>query len=40
MVNPQTRAAIVPDSNFKAYIWTKAGTHRFNNAASGASRDT
>ena len=39
MVNPQTRAAIVPDSNFKAYIWTKAGTHRFNNAASGASRD-
>ena len=39
IVNPQTRAAITPDSNYKAYIWTKAGTHRFNNAASGTARD-
>ena len=39
VVNPQSRAAITPDSNYKAYIWAKAGTHRFNNAASGATRD-
>lgn len=39
IVDPQARSAIAPDATFKAYIWTKAGTHRFNNAASGASRD-
>jgi len=39
IVNPQTRLAITPDATYKAYIWTKAGTHRFNNAASGSSRD-
>ena len=39
VVDPQARSAITPDSNYKAYVWAKAGTHRFNNAASGASRD-
>jgi len=39
VINPQTRQIIAPDSDYKAYIWAKAGTHRFNNAASGATRD-
>lgn len=39
IINPQNRQIIGPDSNYKAYIWAKAGTHRFNNAASGAARD-
>ena len=40
IVDPQARTAITPDGEtFTAYIWAKAGTHRFNNAASGASRD-
>ena len=39
IVNPQTRSAITPDTSFKAYVWAKAGTHRFNNAASGTGRD-
>jgi hypothetical protein len=39
IMNPQTRQIIAPGTDYKAYIWAKAGTHRFNNAASGAARD-
>ena len=39
IINPQNRQTITPDTDYKAYIWTKAGTHRFNNADSGAARD-
>ena len=38
IVNPETRSVIAPDASFKAFIWTKAGTHRFNNTTT-SSRD-
>jgi hypothetical protein len=38
--NPNTRSAITPDESYRAYVWTKAGTHRYNNdSTSPATRD-
>ena len=39
IVDVANATALTPDATYKAYIWTKAGTHRFNNAASGSARD-
>jgi hypothetical protein len=39
VVDVANATALTPDATYKAYIWTKAGTHRFNNAASGSARD-
>jgi hypothetical protein len=39
VVNPASNSALAPDNTYKAYIWTKAGTHRHNNAAGAGSRD-
>jgi len=39
VTNPQNNRDVDVDNTFKAYIWTKAGTHRFNNDSSVTSRD-
>ena len=39
IVNPNTHAIVTPDNTYKAYIWTKASTHRHNNAAEEGPRD-
>ena len=39
VVNPNTRSAITPDDSYRAYVWTKAGTHRYNNDSSATTRD-
>ena len=39
IVDVDSGAALVPDNTFKAYVWTKAGTHRFNNDSANNNRD-
>ena len=31
IIDPVTGRIVTPDSNYKAYVWTKTGTHRHNN---------
>jgi len=39
ITDPENMRDVAVDNSFKAYVWTKAGTHRLNNDASVTARD-
>lgn len=39
IANPDNLQNLSPDTTFKAYVWTKAGTHRYNNSDTDTGRD-